>query len=89
MDLREEQDLAYLEAAQLDFIKALSKQEQDEKEDKELQETAAREEVLRLENAAREEVLRLEKEDYEEKLRLEKANIEAVRAKRLKALASK
>ena len=78
MDLREEQDLAYLEAAQLDFIKALSKQEQDEKEDKELQETAAREEVLRL-----------EKEDYEEKLRLEKANIEAVRAKRLKALASK
>ena len=64
MDLREEQDLAYLEAAQLDFIKALSKKEQDDKEDKEV----------------------LEKLEYEETLRLEKASLEAVRAKRLKAL---
>ena len=64
MDLREEQDLAYLETAQLDFIKAMSKKEQDEKEDKE----------------------QLEKFEYEEALRSEKANLDAVRAKRLKAL---
>ena len=67
MDLREEQDLAYLEAAQLDFIKALSKKEQHEKEDKEER----------------------EKLEYEETLRSEKASPEAVRAKRLKAVAPK
>jgi hypothetical protein len=35
MDLREEQDLAYLEAEQIDFIKALSKKEQEDKEQRE------------------------------------------------------